>query len=472
MAPAGGTWTAQNKRCPGAYINFISVNPTLGTIGERGTVACALPMDWGPTGELIRLTGAELRGGASLSKIGYTAFDVDESLPYRLLLSRSSTALLYRLDEGGEKAEAIVTAGQLTATAKYTGVFGNRIGVSIVAEDGATGDAIGTAQIGTARLADGEYAVYVTVDSLIRESFIIETLGDLDNYVSAYVDFNITSGSEADIPTPNAGVTLAGGTNGTVTGTGYSGYLDALTYGQWQCMTIMSDDASIPAIISDQIKDWRENHGKKVQAVVQGTTSADHEGIIAVKQGYITSTDVVTEELFPLWVASLCAGSRVNESNTCLEVPDATEIINPIPTDEIEENLDLGFFILSYRQDGAVVIEQDINTLHTFTQDKNYAFSKNRVIRVLDEIGNTILLRFTRNFAGKVDNTEAGRSTFKADVISIIDSLVQIGAITNFNGAQDVEVYQGADVDSVICNLTIQPVDAMEKLYMTVYVNA
>lgn len=471
--PAAGTWIAMNKQRPGAYINFISVNPTLGTIGERGIVACALPMDWGPNGELIRLTGTELRGGASLAKIGYTAFDVDESLPYRLLLSKASTALLYRLDEGGTKAEGVVNAGALTATAKHPGIFGNRIGVAIVADPSADiGPEIGFAQIGTARLAEGEFAVYIYVDSLVREEFVIKTLADLDNFESDYVDFTFADANAGNPPIPNAGITLTGGTNGEVTGTGYSGYFDALTYANWQCMTIMSTETSLAAIIADQIVDWRENFGKKVQGVVYGTTSADHEGVVAVKQGFVTSTDTVTEELFPLWVASLCAGSRVNESNTAAEVPDAFEIINPVPTDEIAENLLQGWFLLSFRQDGAVCIEQDINTLHTYTQDKNYAFSKNRVIRTLDEIGNTIALRFNRNFAGKVDNTEGGRATWKADVISVIDSLVQVGAITNFNGSTDVEVFQGNDVDVVVCNLTIQPVDAMEKLYMTVYVNA
>ena len=40
--PSGGTWIAQNKVRPGAYINFVSVPKKVGTLGERGTVAIGL----------------------------------------------------------------------------------------------------------------------------------------------------------------------------------------------------------------------------------------------------------------------------------------------------------------------------------------------------------------------------------------------------------------------------------------------
>ena len=40
--PSGGTWIAQNKVRPGAYINFVSVPKAVGTLGERGTVAIGL----------------------------------------------------------------------------------------------------------------------------------------------------------------------------------------------------------------------------------------------------------------------------------------------------------------------------------------------------------------------------------------------------------------------------------------------
>ena len=85
--PSGGTWIAQNKVRPGAYINFVSVPKAVGTLGERGTVAIGLPMTWGPRGSIIKVTGEELLTGGSIPKIGCSATDTEESLIYRVALS-------------------------------------------------------------------------------------------------------------------------------------------------------------------------------------------------------------------------------------------------------------------------------------------------------------------------------------------------------------------------------------------------
>ena len=43
-------------------------------------------------------------------------------------------------------------------------------------------------------------------------------------------------------------------------------------------------------------------------------------------------------------------------------------------------------------------------------------------------------------------------------------------AIQNFT-SEDVEVLDGDSIDSIVVNVAIQPLDSMEKLYMTVSVN-
>ena len=48
-------------------------------------------------------------------------------------------------------------------------------------------------------------------------------------------------------------------------------------------------------------------------------------------------------------------------------------------------------------------------------------------------------------------------------------ALEAMGAIQNFV-VDDVQVLPGIDSDSVVVNLYVQPVDSMEKLYMTVNV--
>lgn len=452
--PAGGTWTAHNKIRPGAYINFVSVPRALGTLGERGTVAVGMPMTWGPTGELIHLTGDELLNGASLAKVGVTATDTEESLPYRVALAGCYNALLYRTDVGGTKANAQISADTLTVSAKYTGTTGNKITVVTLKD----------------KPEQGSFTVQVLVNKLLKESFVITKISDLSDIDSAFVDFEVIN-KDADVP-ETAGTPLIGGTNGQVSKDSYETFCNLLDTKSFQCLALYGTDESIATSLKNRIELWRERRGKKVQAVVYNYTGADYEGIISVDQGFKTATETVDTSLFPVWVASMTAGAEINQSLTAAVVKDAVEIINPVLEDKIEDALVTGRFILTYRQDGAVCVEKDINTLHTFTVDKNYEFSKNRVVRCLDELGNSAALIFNRNYCGKIDNNNIGRNQYKTELISFMDTLVDRGAIQNFDGASDVTVLPGESIDSVIVDITIQPVDSIEKLYMTVNVNA
>ena len=48
--------------------------------------------------------------------------------------------------------------------------------------------------------------------------------------------------------------------------------------------------------------------------------------------------------------------------------------------------------------------------------------------------------------------------------------LQNIAAIQNFDSSTDIQIYAGEAIDAVVADLAIQPVDSMEKLYMTVMV--
>lgn len=452
--PAGGTWTAQNKRRPGAYINFVSVPSALTVLGTRGTVAIGMPMTWGAENELITLTGSDLSNGNSLAKVGVLSTDTAASLPFRIALAGSYTALLFRTDTGATKATATIVEDKITVAAKYSGTVGNAITIVIVKDK----PAVGTNE------------VQVLLNNILQEYFTIQSNADFETIDSDYVEFTVTDTS-GEMP-ETAGIPLTGATNGTNTTTGITRFFALLNNKDFQCLAINSIDPSLPDLITAQVRIWREGRGKKVQAVVYDSPAQDYEGIISVDQGFRTELETVGTDLFPVWVASMTAGANVNESLTARAVTNAVEILNPVVEDEIADALANGRFILSYRQDGVVCVEQDINSLHTFTPDKNYAFSKNRVIRTLDEIGNTAALVFNRNYCGKVDNDENGRNLYKTELISLMDQLTDIGAVTNFAGASDITIMQGASVDSVVVDVTVQPVDSMEKLYMTVNVNA
>ena len=443
---AGGTWNAQNKVRPGAYINFESVPTPSSLTGTRGIMTMPVPMSWGPADTIINLYSTDLLTGASLPKIGMTAFD-PESLIYRAALSDAYLAKVYRLDTGGTKA--VATVGTLEVSAKYMGTVGNRLSVAVV--------------VNTTDATLFDVVTFLSGVERHRQTVAAAGEGLLNN---EWVDFNATGNLTA-----SAGVTLTGGENGTVVPATLASYFAAVNETLWNTMALPVSDPTAKAQALNYIKHKRDNTGRKVQAVLVGYANADFEGIISIDQGYMNlAGESITPEIFAARFAGMTAAAAVNQSNTFAAITDADTIINPIADEDVEAALQSGKLVLKRRQDGVVVIEQDINTLHTFTPYKDYQFSKNRVVRVLDDIGNQVLIRFESAYIGKVDNNDLGRSVLRADIVGYMNELQEMGAIQNFDASTDIVIMQGNSIDSVRIDLWVQPVDSMEKLYMQVFV--
>lgn len=449
---AGGNWESQNKNRPGAYINFKAVPKPLSSVGSRGIVTMPVALDWGPQGELFEVLSADMQDGKSLAKIGYTAM-TEGAQTVREALRGCYKALLYRVDKGGTKAT--VTMNSLVVTAKYFGICGNNISVAI---------------LDSYKESDDEenpfYDVVTYYNTIEQDRQTVQAISELVS--NDWVEFSGTGALQE-----SAGTNLKGGTNGTINNDTYSTYLNEIKKPQWQVLGLPNvTDTSVIQTVCDFIKNLRANVGKKVTAVVYNYSQADHEAIISVDQGYETDDEVISPQTFVATIAGLSAGADINESLTYHVIENATKIVNQLDDEQIEAALVNGKLVLSVRSDGAIVIEKDINTLHTFTVEKDYQFSKNRVIRTLDEIANSVRLTWEKSYIGKVDNDDQGRKDYKADLIWYFTELQRLRTIQNFDSTTDIEVLQGNDVDSVVVNVHIQPVDAMEKLYMTVMVGA
>ena len=115
------------------------------------------------------------------------------------------------------------------------------------------------------------------------------------------------------------------------------------------------------------------------------------------------------------------------------------------------------------------MVEQDINSLTKFTSEKSRDFSKNRIIRTLDEICTNTTQTFETSFLGKVSNNEFGRDLFKANRVSYLSGLESQNVIRDFDPS-DLSLAQGDDKDAVLMDLYVTPVDSMEKLYVNLVV--
>ena len=443
---AGGTFTSYNKKLPGAYFNFKSVPRPLTQVGDRGIATIPLELSWGAVGKLIEVFSDEMLNGASLAKVGFTAFDSESKL-VNLMLQNCYKVLIYRTNTGGVKATK--TIGNLTATAKYTGTFGNNIIISIVANN---------------ELFD----VSTFVNGSQKDRQTVATVDELDN--NDFVDFSGTGALTA-----NAGQALTGGTNGTAVAkaTYYPLYLALLEPAKFQtlaCPDLEDADTSLKANVVTFIRGLRNDQGKYVQGVIANYPTADFEGIISVKNGIVVNGVNVTKEEATAVVAALTAGANVNESNTNKTISGATDLIGKYTNAQLITAVENGEFVFTSNSRGEITVLKDINSLHTFTTEKNYEFSKNRPLRVLDQFGTDIQDVWEQSYMGKVDNTDDGRALFKADVIAYSKELYRIGALQAPLTADDIDVLKGVNIDDVIVNAWLSPADSMERLYFTVNV--
>lgn len=441
---AGGTWQSQNRIRAGAYINFVGVAKGLMTVGDRGIVALPLPLTWGAEGTLIEVLSTDMLTNDARALVGCNAFDSESKL-LAGALTYAYKALVYRTTKDGAKAK--VTLGNLVVTAKYAGTFGNQIQVSISKDTDS-----------------GIFTVYTYVKGSVVDTQRVVEIADLDNN-----DYVVFSGNGALAET--AGSTLTGGTDGTATND-FEEFFELLKMAKWQVLAMFSTESQVQANTINLIKTLREEEGRYVQAVVCNNATVDYEGIINSVCGAVINGVEYSVSDFVAIVAGMTAGASFNESNTARKIEGATKIIGELTDADIKKGLQKGHFILSTSSSGNIKVEQDINSLHTFTIDKGYVFSKNRVIRTLDEIGTTTCVTWEDNYMGKVDNNEDGRTAFKADLIQYANELMRLNGITEFDSLEDLKVERGSDIDVVLVDWNVKPVDSMEKLYMTVAVNS
>lgn len=457
---SGGTWQTQNKVRPGAYINVVGVPKPLSSVGERGTVAVAMPLEWGE--KVIELTASEFISGAGLLKAGVAFTDENNStiapgFICRLILQGAQKVIIFRANATSATKAEMDTSGALgdllVVTAKHKGAFGNRISFKIES-------------------SGGQYILKTFIDGNLSGTTKAPMLTDLagDELIDITWEDDATYSSIL-----NSEILLSGGTNGSALDTNWlSDAISEFNTRAWDTFVCECSSAQQAQVIA-AIDALRNDAGAKVQAVLYNAT-VDNEGIINVSEGtsyILTDGTIVRPEQVAYMVAGITAGASLVTSNTGAVVADAIDLTGsgyPKTNEEIIAELNSGHFVLSRRSDGAIVVEKDINSLHTFTSKKGYIFSKNRPLRVCDTVCNDIKLLFNKSYLGKQDNTDVGRDVFKADIIAYCKELQRIGAIQNFDGATDIVVSAGNDVDAVLVELWIQPVDSMEKLYMTINV--
>lgn len=422
----GGTFTRQNKVLPGAYINFISAARATATLSERGVATMPLELDWGPDGTVFEVEQEEFIKD-SIKIFGYSYSDA-KMVALRELFKHATKAFLYRLTSGGEKAT------NLFATAKYSGTRGNDLKVVVA-------DSVDV---------EGAYDVKLYMDATLVDSQTVAKAEELvDNeFVVWKKDAELAATS---------GTALVGGTNGTVTGASHQKYLDAIESYSFNAMGVCTDDASTKALYAAFTQRMRDKVGTKFQCVLFAH-AADYEGVINVKN----CVDVVP------WVVGIETACAVNASCTNVAYDGELTVDTSYTQAQLEKAIKAGEFVL-HSVGTEVRILEDIDSLVTFTDDKNELFQSNQTVRVLDQIATDIASLFNTKYHGKIQNNASGRVSLWSDIVTHHKELEKLGAIENFS-EDDVVVSAGDEKKSVSVEDKITVVNAMAQLYMTVVI--
>ncbi len=431
MALGGGTFVTQNKKLPGAYINFVSLARASAALFGRGICTMPLELDWGTDEEVFEVSNEDFRKD-SMRLFGYAA-DHGKMKGLHDLFLHARTLYAYRVNSGGQKAE------NTFAVARCSGVRGNDLKIVIQAN---VDD-------------DSLYDVSTYLGTMLVDSQTVSSASDLAE--NAYVKFK----QEAELAV-TAATPLSGGTNGTADGAAHQKYLDKIESYSYNTMGVAVTEDTIKKLYVSFNRRLRDEMGIKFQLVLY-QSAADYMGTISVENK--TLDEGWPESSLVYWVTGAECGCEVNRSCQNQRYDGSFTVFADYTQTQLAQGLDKGQFLL-HRVNADIRVLEDINSMVTTTDTEGDIFKDNQVIRVIDQLGNDDAALFQTKYLGVVPNKASGRTSLWSDLKKLREDLQAIGAIENFTD-EDLTVEQGDSKRSVVVTGTIEVVNAMGRLYMT-----
>lgn len=445
---AGGIFKTENEKLlPGAYVNVVSSKQQL--IGssdtDNGIVFMNLQgLDWGPRGVVI------VDGKTNFLAVFGAEITSQALKPVFYALQKAAKLKVFNVNSD-IKAAGTSAVLPWDFKAVYGGTKGNSITVTVEPDFNQV----------------GKFVVATIFQNIVVDTQSVVTASDFKGnlYVTGTDNSDDNGVAKLAVLETAVSVKLQGGVSASSIEV-IDEFVEAALAEEFD--VIYSSNAIVAAEIAQELRD---KEGRKVQAVVPtlANFSPDTEAVVAIRNGVILKDGtVLSNDIAAAYVAGLIASAEVNTSLTYSEFPNAVDVKPRLTRSEQEAAYRSGEMIFISSR-GTVKIMSDINTLTTFTEKKSVDFSKNRILRVLDEIADNTRVTWEDNFIGKVTNNAEGRDLFKANRVEHLTDLQASGAIAEFT-PDDITIKEGDNKDTIVVEVAIKPTDAMEKLYMTVNV--
>lgn len=447
MALGGGKWVVQNKLLPGSYVNFKSQPKTTLAFADRGYAAIALPLDWGAENEIITITNDSIQEN-SLELLGHAFTDV-ELRPIRTIMMGAKVLRLYNLNSGGVNAKA--TIGDLTVTARYPGIAGNKLSVTVAKDVD----------------KDESYAVTTYFDGLEVDRQVIKAVEDFKSYDifggNKFVKLEGALSEEA----ATVKTLLTGGKNGTSEAGAHSDFLYKVQGEYFNDIGYAGTDDEVRRLYEAFAKRMVDEVGYYMQLTVYKS----NENHIAISSVDFDCLNDENKAAGVYWYLGQSAGTELGSNpsaNAYNGEYDFTFLTDKL---EAEKAIKEGKLVL-HKVDGKVRLLEDINTFTNFSKLMNEDWALNEVVRIAFQRAKDITTLFNKYYMQKVLNNADGRDMLWADCVYHAKDVLQnqLGVLEGYE-PEDTTVEKGIQKGGVVIHDAITPVTTMTKLYMTIAID-
>lgn len=468
---ASGTWSETDRPIrSGFYNRFKAAALARIQMGKRGIVAMPVKANWGPAKEVVSITSEPSLINNYGSDPNYTAY----RLGRLALLGQPKELLLYRLTDGSEKVAEVTLkntsdANALKLETKYPSTRDFKVTVrpSIVNEEAK--DIV---------LHEGTRLLYTFTGLIGTMDEVVEAInGNEDNkWLKAT---KVANGPLADVVTQ----ALTGGNDGTagVTNEDYINAMDKFEGYKFNGFTL--DGVTDPALHTS-VRSWvkrNRRNGKKIRAYVGGelnesindannrSKAHNYEGFHNIgSTGGVLDGVTYTPAEVAVYVCALGEGQDMRAS-LCNQVTIFNDVTTHLSDEEITSSILSGTMVLRY-DDGAVVIEDDVNTLKRYGEDQNETWGFLRAIKFMDMVDEDTSFTGNRQYVGKVLNGETGQIALLTALKLYFETL-QIGQlIEDFKVEIDEDLQKNAANDEFFWIWDAKYINVMKKIMGTGYI--
>lgn len=257
-------------------------------------------------------------------------------------------------------------------------------------------------------------------------------------------------------------VRLSGGSDGAAGG----GAIDLSPVEDEYFNVVVTDDQSpeMRQQISAWIADRCDKRGRYARCLFVDKNALPDSAPDNMYLSLCVNTVNGDESLTAYALACVEAGASWNESTTMSTFGLDGALDEALSDDDLETAIESGIMAIMKRIDGALCICKDINT-----RAKNSSIpaqlGKNRAVRLVETLRNTLRSLWETQYAGKVHNDETGRLLWKSKVCEVLNEFVAGHGIEQYE-SDDIIVAAGEKSDEVIMTIPLQFIDSAELVYV------